>query len=213
MAGKSVICSSIVQAIESRNMNVLFYFCTYLGAINDGSLLLLRSLTAQAIQRDPNLAIYVHDDIISSHPISSRRALMGLLPKLLQNLGSVRLVIDGIDEWNPREQKLILDDVLQFLSSTSSSCICKILISSRDVPTISRNLRKKTKGTASISLSHEGDSIHHAIERLIEKRLSENQDSLGELDPGGAILPEIRRILVEKSNGEHDLVLWLFQES
>ena len=191
-----------MQAIESRNMHVLFYFCTYLSASQEGSLLLLRSLTAQAIQKDPDLAIYVHDEHIKSNLISSRRVLMRLLPELLQHLGSVRLVVDGIDEWNQKEHKHILTDVLRFLPTPSSATICKIIISSRDVPTICDIMQKMTRVTARISLSHEKHSIYHEIERFTEKRLAENQLFLSELDPDGTVVRDVGRLLVEKSEGE-----------
>lgn len=205
MAGKSIICSSLVQTIQERKLNVLFHFCTYFEAGQDGPLLLLRSLTAQGIQKDPDFAIYVHDEVIPSHPMSSRRALMALLPKLFESLGSIRLVVDGIDEWSTQEQKVVVDDIFQLSSFLTFNC--KVLISSRDVPIISRSLRRKSKGIASVSLSDEEHSIHQAIEGLIEKRLAENRDYLDELDPGGTILPDIRRMLAEKSNGENGFSL------
>ncbi|KAF2788975.1 hypothetical protein K505DRAFT_393493 [Melanomma pulvis-pyrius CBS 109.77] len=136
-AGKRVLCSSLIQFLESRKINVFNFFCSYRDTTTINSTLLLRSFALQAIQKNPDLAVYIHNEVLPTWPIVSRRALMGLIPKVLQSVGSARLVVDGLDEWAPGEQSLMLEDLFQLLSSNPSSHICKIPISSRDVPTIS----------------------------------------------------------------------------
>ncbi|KAF2145844.1 uncharacterized protein K452DRAFT_305786 [Aplosporella prunicola CBS 121167] len=150
-AGKSVLCSKLIQSMEAKKLNVFYYSCSYLETAAEGPTRLLRSLTAQAVQNNPDLIIYIHDDYIPSHPVASRRPLMGILPNILIDVGSSRLIIDGIDEWDRKEQKLILKDVLQLLSTDASSHTCKVLISSRDVPTVSPVLRKNSKTSVSLS--------------------------------------------------------------
>ncbi|ORY00158.1 hypothetical protein BCR34DRAFT_606363 [Clohesyomyces aquaticus] len=205
-AGKSVLCSSLIQNLENRNVKVLYYFCSYIGTTAASSSLIIRSFIIQVIQSNPDLAVFVHDEFMPTRPRATRRALMELLPKLLQSVGSARLVIDGLDEWNPKEQSLILEDVLTFISTNSSSHICKILISSRDVPTISRILTRVTRKTSYISLNDEGTSIERAIGHFIEKRLSDHEDNLKELDPSAELSSQLRCMLIEKANG---MFLWV----
>lgn len=202
--GKSVICSSLVQFMQSKRLSVFYYFCSFRDNAVDNCTRLHLSLVAQIIQKNLDLVPYIYNEYVLSHPKASQKALKGLLPNLLASVGSSRLVIDGMDEWDPKEQELIIEAILPLISADVSH-ICKILISSRDVPAISRSLQKKTKSAITISLADEHRAIDHAIECFIQKRFSAYESD--KLDPDGAILPGIQRVLVKKSNGKN--FLWL----
>lgn len=189
--------------MEKQKINVFYYFFSYRNNAAENSTRLLRSLTAQVIQKFPDLAGYVHDEYVLSHSTASLRALRKLLPNLLISAQSSRLVVDGIDECDPDEQKFIIEHILELLPTGTSSHICKILVSSRDVPTVSRNLRKKIKIATEISLSREHQSVDNVIECFIQKRLLELQDDIGELEHDGAVVDNTRRTLAEKANGKH----------
>jgi hypothetical protein len=182
---------------------VFFYFCTYLGNSSGSSSHLLRSLVSQIIQKHQDLATYVHDVYFKSHPVPSKKALLVLLPELLQGLGSTRLVIDGVDEWDAVEQKELLRDLMQLLSTDPSSYICKLLIASRDTLDVSRNIRKKKKSVVAMSLSEGEESlaIAQSIGDFVDKRLNELPDHFDTLDSDGSILAQIKRNLLDKSNG------------
>jgi hypothetical protein len=169
---------------------VFFYFCTYLGNSSGSSSHLLRSLVSQIIQKHQDLATYVHDVYFKSHPVPSKKALLVLLPELLQGLGSTRLVIDGVDEWDAVEQKELLRDLMQLLSTDPSSYICKLLIASRDTLDVSRNIRKKKKSVVAMSLSEREESlaISQSIGDFVDKRLNELPDHFDTLDPDGSIM-------------------------
>lgn len=115
----------------------------------------------------------------------------------------MRFVINGINKWDKRKQKEALQDLTQMLSTDLSSCICKILLVSRDTLEISRSLRKKNKVTVLISLSggDEGTTINHAIGYYVNRKLSDLPDYFKELDPDALVLAQVKRILLEKSNG------------
>ncbi|KAF2678067.1 hypothetical protein K458DRAFT_377432 [Lentithecium fluviatile CBS 122367] len=207
-AGKSVLCSNLVQHAEAKGTNIFVYFCSYLGNSTESSSRILRSLCAQMIQKHQDLAPYIYHKYSQSHPVPSRKALLGLLSELLQSLGSVRFVIDGIDEWDEREQKEALQDLTQMLSTDPSSSICKILLASRDTLEISRGLRKKNKATVSISLNggDEGTAIDCSIEHFIENKLSDLPGHFDKLDPDGSVIAQVKRTLLKKSNG---MFLWV----
>ena len=201
-----MLSSALVQSIETDTaMHVLYYFCNYLGTGTHDAEVILRSLIAQALQKSPDFAIYIHDDIMPRQFVASRKSLLGLLPKLLHHLGSVRLVVDGLDEWSPQEHIPALDDLLQLLSANPSSYLCKILISSRDIPTLSRTLNTKKRKPAVISLNEEITSVDSSIRPFITRRIDsykiDHQADLEELDPNADILPDIERMLMQKSNG------------
>ncbi|KAL9065694.1 MAG: hypothetical protein Q9157_007389 [Trypethelium eluteriae] len=205
-AGKSVLCSNLVKSMQSSNANVFYYFFNYRVSVADSSAYLLRSLAAQIIQKSPDLVAYVHDEFVLSHFTPSLKALRDLLPRILASNSHSHLVIDGIDECDSNDQKFITDDALQLLSTDTSSHICKILISTRDVPNVARILRRKTKLTMSLSLADEHQSINLSIECFIRTRLSELKDDLDELDPTCVARRDIQRKLVEKADG---MFLWV----
>jgi hypothetical protein len=117
LVGKSMICSTLVQHAEANAFHVFYYFCSFLGSTSNGPNRLLRSIISQVIQKHQDLAIYVHDVYFISHPVPTKKALLSLLPELLRGLGSVRLVVDGIDEWGSPDQKELLRDLLQMVST------------------------------------------------------------------------------------------------
>ena len=198
-----MICSSLVQNAEVNALHVFYYFCSYLGSYSDGPNRLLQSIISQVIQKHQDLAIYVHDVYFKSHPVPTKKALLSLLPELLQGLGSVRLVVDGVDEWAPRDQKELLKDLSQMVSTDQSSHICKIMIASQDTMNISRSLRRKDKSTTTISLSN-GDerlAVSSSIADFVDSKLSDLPDHLDEVDPGASILSHIKQTLLDKSHG------------
>ncbi|CAN9147713.1 unnamed protein product [Alternaria alternata] len=166
---------------------------------------LLRSIISEVIQKHQDLAIYVHDVYFMAHPVPSKKALLNLLPELLRGLGSVRLIIDGIDEWVSRDQKDVLNDLSQIVSIDKSSHICKVLVASRETMEISRSLRRKNKSATTISLSN-GDedlAISRSIARFVESKLSDLPDHFDELDPDASIMAYVKKTLIEKSHGDY----------
>jgi hypothetical protein len=203
VAGKSVLSANIVQHLEENPASdVYFYFCRYSDATAGTSAYLFRSLIAQIVQMHPDTAIYVSDNYITSYRAASRKAIASLLPELLNIVGTSRLVIDGIDEWDSKEQQATLDDLLPLATDKTSKYICKILISSRDMPTISRMMRPKKKATMVLSLGEEHTFIDQSIQSFIAKKLDDYRGTVKDLDPDGSTLAEVRKLLVEKSNGK-----------
>lgn len=163
---------------------------------------MFRSLAAQIIHENQDLAVYVHDVYFRSHLVPSKKALLALLPELLHGLGSVRFVVDGVDEWDATEQRDLLKELTTLLSA-SPSCVCKILISSRETLEMSRGLRGKNKAAASMSLgdSKQSVAVDRSIADFVDGRLSDLPDHVEELDPDAVVLARLRRAIIAKSNG------------
>jgi hypothetical protein len=115
----------------------------------------------------------------------------------------VRLVVDGIDEWVSQDQKELLNDLSQMISTGQSSHICKIMIASRDTMDISRSLRKKNKSAMTVSLSNDDErfALTRSIANFVNSKLSDLPDHFDELDPDGSIMVYVRKTLLEKSHG------------
>ncbi len=193
-----------MQHAQASAVNIFYYFCSYLDDPSQACSHLLRSLASQIIQRHQSFAIHVHDIYFQSHPVPSRKALIALLPELFRGLGSVRLVIDGIDEWDIREQKELLKEIKQMISSDPSTFICKVLIASRDTLEVSRILRKKDKAAVAIALSgsDESSAITRSIQHFVDDKLSDPPDHVNDLDPDASILTRVKQTLLDKSNGK-----------
>jgi hypothetical protein len=178
-----MICSSLVQHIDPKASLVLYYFCSFVGHTSDGHSRLLRSLVSQIIQEHQDLAVYVHDVYFRSYPVPTKKALLSLLVNLLRGLGSVRIVIDGIDEWDTRDQNDLLRDLAQMLSTSKSSQICKILIASRDTLDVARILRKKGNAAVTVSLSNDDEEIalSRSIGLYVDSKLSDLPESFTDL--------------------------------
>lgn len=120
-------------------------------------------------------------------------------PGLLQGVSLCRIVVDGLDECEASEQKIIIDNLVQLLSANSPSN-CKLLICSRDVPEIGRTLKKKAKRLASISLSKERESVNNTILTFAKSKIQDLVDEKPSLRVDNTI-DEISHIIVEMSNG------------
>ncbi|KAJ6285479.1 hypothetical protein J3E71DRAFT_373608 [Bipolaris maydis] len=203
-----MICSSVIQHAEANTVHIFYYFYSFLGSHSNGPTRLLRAIISQVIQKHQDLAIYVHDVYFTSHPIPTKKALLSLLPELLQGLGSVRLVIDGVDEWSSRDQKELLKDLAGLVSPTHSTYNCKIMIASRETMEISRYLRKKDKSVTKVSLSNAKESfaVTLAIANFVDSKLSDLPDHFDELDPDPSILVHVKETLRKKSHG---MFLWV----
>ncbi|KAI8934434.1 hypothetical protein NX059_009166 [Plenodomus lindquistii] len=202
-AGKSTLCSTLIQHAQSNAFDVLFYFCTYLDNSAGTSSRILRSLASQIIQKHQDFAIHVYDVYFQSHPVPTRKALLCLLPELLQGIGPVRLVIDGVDECSASDQVEVLKDMAQ-LHALSATLNCKVLIASRDTLNISRSMHRRRGNvvTTSLSDSQENLSMNRSIEHYIDGRLADLPSHLLDLDPDGSILAEVKQTLTIKSNGK-----------
>jgi hypothetical protein len=203
MTGKSFICSNVVRHLETKGLNVLYYYCSYLTKTAGSCTTLLQSLVSQLIQKHQDLALFVYNDFFAIHPKATQKALVELLPKLLQAIGSTRLVIDGLDEWDAHQQKELLGCLPGILSNDRTSYICKVLISSRDTLEISRNLVKKFKTSPVISLSSADErvAVNKSIACFVDARLAKVHSHVDVMDPQRAILTDIKQKLLRKSNG------------
>jgi hypothetical protein len=195
-----------VQSLQDQGASVFYHFCSYRTASSENSTKIFRLLAAQMIQKFPDVAEMVYDDYLLRYPVPFLRVLKRLLPDILIRIPSSRIIIDGIDECAPEEQKFIIEDVVSLISTNPSSYICKVLISSRDVYSISRTLQRKVRSAgnaAEVSLSSAYQAIDTAIEGFINRELSELRDDLNsfDVDGDGIIISNIRSILLEKANG------------
>jgi hypothetical protein len=144
---------------QDKHLVVLYYYCNYYSSSFNKNSHILRSLAAQLLRYNRDLSAYVYNKYICQGLTLSVPQLKKLIPKLLLSISSVRIVIDGLDEFEQKDQSQILNNVIPFASTNDIRAVCKILISSQDINSISKRLSKRS----TISLSKERVAVNTAI--------------------------------------------------
>ncbi|KAL6812597.1 hypothetical protein V8C40DRAFT_256786 [Trichoderma camerunense] len=208
-AGKTVICASLLNSLEEGDIPTLFYFCKHHQA--DTSSKILKMLVLNIIDTNPDLTTMAFTRFVEKHREPSLKVLRAMLvgsedkQGLLYGIPACRILIDDLDECDPKEQKYIIDDLLQLVSVKPGGRNCKLLICSRDMPEISRTLHKKQRNVSIISLSSEKDSVNQTIQAFVESRLRDLVDEKESFHIGENFAEEIVRIIIDKADG---MFLW-----
>jgi hypothetical protein len=165
-AGKSVLASFIIESIRShckhntqRPLGYAFYYCHYAHNEDAGSPFLrwiISSLSRQAEWAPPHLKS-IRD---SGHEPTIPELLIILQP-ILPRFGAVYVVVDGVDESQPRTQML---SVLSMLATDERFQTIRLLVTSRVYPDIERAF---SGISASISMSN--PFVYQDIQTVIHK--------------------------------------------
>ena len=181
---------------QDKHSTILYYFCTYDSSRPNNCSHILRSLTAQILRSNRDLAVFVYDNYIRPGHTSSILQLKKLIPTLLSSIPSIRIVIDGLDEFEQKDQKQILSDLIPFASAQNSNAVCKILFASRDIPTIAGHLSKRTI----VSLNEEREPVTQGIRSYVSHRLGEIRLNFG-AKIGDEVMDGVERNIIEKAEG------------
>lgn len=110
-------------------------------------------------------------------------------------MSCVRLIVDGVDEVQSTEQKLIIRELTQFTKLCGEAC--KLLVASQDLPVIRLTLR----GVPHLFLGDERQAIEKDMRLVVEASLTELDESLnGAL--GEMQVSSLRDLIVNKAEGE-----------
>jgi hypothetical protein len=139
----------------------------------------------------------VYDEYICQGLTSSVPQLKKLIPTLLLSIPSIRIVIDGLDEFEQKDQSQILNDVIPLASASNLGAVCKILILSRDINPISKHLSKRS----TISLSKERAAVNAAIQSFVQHSLIDIRRNLDDMNVDSSITAKVERDLIEKADG------------
>ena len=199
LSGKSVLSSIIIRFLQhDKHSVVLYYFCNYYSSSFKKNSHVLRSLVAQLLRHNRDLSAYVYDEYICQGLTSSVPQLKKLIPTLLLSIPSVRIVIDGLDEFEQKDQSEILNDVIPFASASDTGAVCKVLIASRDISLISKRLSKRSI----ISLSgKERTDVDAAIQSFVQHSLIDIRRNLKDMNVDNSITTKVEHDLIEKADG------------
>lgn len=205
-SGKSVISTQIVNFMQASKLFVIHHFCTYLYTSSTMYEQILRSLLMQLLRKDGDLVAHVYEEFVLGKKSPTVFALERLLQLLFKSLSSepskmeyVWIILDGLDECEPEKQARVISLINHIASERSSSgnATCKVLISSRTSPTLSKCLRKKQ----TISLSEEKDWLEEAIRQYASQRLQSLEQKFHQLHISPGEVDNIERGIAKKADG------------
>lgn len=194
--GKSVLMSQIASFVSAdSNKRVMFFFCDYHTPAYAVPTQIFKAYLAQCISQNPGIVPFLYDEYLAKGHLPVAKMLKPALISVLKSMDCVRLIVDGVDEVQPTEQKLIIRELTQFTKLCGDTC--KLLIASQDLPTIRLTLR----GVPYLFLGDERPAIEKDMRVVVEASLTELDESLNDVH-GEMQVSSLVDLIVNKAEGE-----------
>jgi hypothetical protein len=193
VTGKTILSTYMIKQMqEEQGFTTAYHICN---SYTTGKNLLgeiLRSITVQFLRSNLELAPFIFDNYANKGLAPSIVRMRKLLPELIATLSSIRIIVDGLDEYPESDQRIILTDLLALSKLPGSQC--KILFSNRE----GKQINKSLTGRPTISLRDQDD-----VNKDIETYVHANLDSFrgGPLDNHN-LIDWIEHEIVRKANGK-----------
>ncbi|KAH8652845.1 hypothetical protein BGZ61DRAFT_500804 [Ilyonectria robusta] len=209
--GKSVLATRITTFLRSSGKSlVVSHICTYSQAASTEYGQILRSILLQLVRSDTDLVAYIFEEFILSKKSVTAQALERLILEVIGAVSNnpsqtkyVHIILDGIDECDKEKQLKITNFLERMLSATftSTSTICKVLVSTHMPPTVAKKLKQKHV----VSLSSEKVALGKAIATYAAQRLGALRSRWFQMGITDAELKELELRLAKKADG---MFLW-----
>lgn len=125
--GKSVLASLIIEEsrrlCKDRPMSVVFFYCKYQDSNRDNFVAVVRGMLVQILGQNGSLLPYFYEkaSISGESVLESLVLARELLEVSLKSLGTVYVIIDGLDECDKSEQKQIITWFRSIIESRSEA--------------------------------------------------------------------------------------------
>ncbi|RBA13265.1 hypothetical protein FPRO05_13692 [Fusarium proliferatum] len=207
-SGKSVLATQIVQFLQSSQQSlVMSHFCTYAYEESMDYDKLLKSLLLQLIRSDKDLIDYVYDMLLRKSKVPSSKVVEALILDSVRGSSLdpsrtryIHIVIDGLDECDQATQSKVTKLMKRMVSTafSSGSTICKVMLSSRSSPAIT----KTAKQSQIVCLSNENKHLEKAIEAYASYRLSLLEMELSQLQITPDDISDLSRRIAKRAQEE-----------
>ncbi|KAG4256678.1 hypothetical protein FPRO03_03688 [Fusarium proliferatum] len=204
-SGKSVLATQIVQFLQASQQSlVMSHFCTYAYEESMDYDKLLKSLLLQLIRSDKDLIDYVYDMLLRKSKVPSSKVVEALILDSVRassldpsRTRYIHIVIDGLDECDQATQSKVTKLMKRMVSAafSSGSTICKVMLSSRTSPAIT----KTAKQSQIICLSNENKHLEKAIEAYASYRLSLLEMELSQLQVTPDDISDLSRRIAKRA--------------
>jgi hypothetical protein len=145
------------------------------------------------------MAEHIYEEHITNGHAPSVPRLKQLLQTLLGAVPSIRIVIDGVDELEDRFHSQVLGDILGLVTVPNPKTTCKVLVSSRDISSISKIMSRYP----TLNLTKERRFLDMSIASFVHHELRDMQSWVGQIqDADDRIYREIEQILIDKAEGK-----------
>jgi hypothetical protein len=196
--GKSVLTSRIIQELrENPDLTTIFFFCNSHTDKEDLCSRVLRTLILELLRSKPHLTSHIFDNYTRQGRTQSLVQIKKLLPDLLSAVPSTRILIDGLDECQEKDQKAILAELSSAVKNSTAPC--KFFISSRAETYISKILRKRP--TISLTEKKEKEKVDEDIQAYVKHSLMVLRDSFP-----SKLVDDVERTVVRKAHGLYSTV-------
>jgi hypothetical protein len=172
---------------------VAFFFCDFNTPVHAASTRILRALTAQILRLSPDAAPFIYEEYIAHGKKPTNDTLTELLPQLINNIGDLRIVVDGVDEISTSEHSKLIKDLLRM---TKNAPGCNLLLISQDVPSISLHLLKHPR----LSMTEEGANIKNDLAVVVNGSLKD-LDIQHDGALGDTVLARLQSRILQKAEG------------
>jgi hypothetical protein len=200
LSGKSTLSATVIQfLLQDRHSVVLYYLCNHQSSKSTNSAHVMRTFVSQLLRINNYMAEHIYEELITNGHAPSVPRLKQLLQTLLSALPSTRIIIDGVDELEDSCRSQVLNDVLGLATALKSKTVCKVLVSSRDVSSISKIMSKYP----ALNLNQERRFLDKSITSFVRQGLCDIRSRVGTTqDADNRIYREIEQSLIEKAEGK-----------
>ena len=140
--GKSVICSKIIEHLQSSDSTtIIYYFCRHDQETRYPATDILKEFANQLLAANRELAPYILDTFANNGLRPTKKYLIAIVEMLIAALPSVRVIVDGLDELPKNFQEEVMKDLLKLKGSSIGAY--KLLLSSQCSSTTTQTLGNK----------------------------------------------------------------------
>ncbi|KAK6221400.1 hypothetical protein LQW54_001501 [Pestalotiopsis sp. IQ-011] len=206
-SGKSVLMTQIQAFMRSDSRVVVSHFLNSSYATSTVYDQILRSLLLQLLRVDGDLTAHVY----SKYVVGKKTTTISVLEELIKTLSTLTsheprktqfkwILIDGFESCDPNKQASLISLVNQLISRNrrSGGTVCKVLISSRSSPILSKRLGRKQI----MSLAEEKQALNVAITDYATFRLNSLRERFAQLHLDHRDLENIKVAIAKKADGE-----------
>ena len=166
-AGKTILSTYIIRCTqEEAGFTTAYHICNSYTTGKDLRGEIMRSIVSQLLQGNLDLAPFVFENYANKGLEPSIARLRKFLPELFGTIPSVRIIIDGLDEYPESEQTKVLTELISLTKAPNSQC--RILFSNREGKQINRSLN----GRPTISLRDQQDVVNGDIQLYVHAFLN-----------------------------------------
>jgi hypothetical protein len=211
--GKSVLAAQIIEFLRlTESSLVVAHVCTYSQAASTEYGQFLRSVLLQLVRSDEDLVAFIfHEFILGKKPITTQ-ALERLILDTVSAISNspaetkyVHVIVDGIDECSKETQLKVIGLLERMVSAafTSTSAVCKVLVSSCMPSSLAKKLRQKHV----VSLSSEKRALEKSIALYASQKLGALRSRWFQMGISTSELKDLETHLAVKADGLLPLLL------